>query len=124
MKKVINKGYTITVVSWENDGDNYNTKSKTVETKEEAAKINKICKELFVSCNNGEGGIGNSMDDEEKETLLNYIDNNPSMTLTEGYINNLAYELMGRSEYYDYRVCESVTITYSLEDVYLEEITF
>jgi hypothetical protein len=123
-KKVINKGYTLTVTSWENDGDNYKTKSKTVETSEEALKINKICKELFVSCNNGEGGIGNSMENEEKETLLNYIDNNPFMTLTEDYINNLAYELMGGSEYYDYRVFESCVITYSPEDVYVEEVIF
>ena len=32
----IKKGYTLTVTSWENDGDYYNTKSKTVETLEEA----------------------------------------------------------------------------------------
>jgi hypothetical protein len=32
----INKGYTLTVTSWENDVDHYNTKSKTVATIEEA----------------------------------------------------------------------------------------
>jgi hypothetical protein len=36
MKKIINKGYTLTVVSWENDADNYKTISKTVQTKEES----------------------------------------------------------------------------------------
>jgi hypothetical protein len=43
----IKKGYTLTVTSWENDGDYYNTKSKTVETLEEwrELRINKILEE-------------------------------------------------------------------------------
>ena len=77
--KVINKGYTITVTSWENDGDYYQTNTMTVQTEEEARKIAKLCNELFISCNNGEGGIGNTCDDEDEEaneTIDNYIENN------------------------------------------------
>ena len=45
--KIASKGYTIEVVSWENDGDFYQTQRMTVETESEARKIQKICKELF-----------------------------------------------------------------------------
>ena len=123
--KVVEKGYTLTVVSWENDGDYYQTNTMTVQTEEEARKIAKLCNELFISCNNGEGGIGNTCDDEDEEaneTIDNYIENNPELGLTRDEIIELDYELCGSSEYYIYRVCESVTVTYSPEDIYLEKI--
>ena len=122
--KVVEKGYTITVVSWENDGDYYQTNTMTVQTEEEARKIAKLCNELFISCNNGEGGIGNTCDDEDEEaneTIDNYIENNPELGLTRDEIIELDYELCGSSECYIYRVCESVTVTYSPEDIYLEK---
>jgi hypothetical protein len=120
--KIASKGYTIEVTSWENDGDNYKTESMVVDSKEEALKIKKICEELFVSCNNGEGGIGNSMDGECEHVIDEYIEEHPEMNLEKDYIENLASELLGYSEYYDYRVCESVTITYLEEDVYAQSI--
>jgi Zn-dependent alcohol dehydrogenase len=46
------------------------------------------------------------------------------MNLTIEYIDNLAYELMGSSDFYDYRVCESCTITYIDKDIYAEQIKF
>lgn len=101
MKKIIAK-------SWENDGDNNRTKSMTVDSREEAQKIKKICKELFASCNSSAPyGIGNSMDGESDETITDYIEDHPEMKLTEAYINQLACNLLGGSEWYDYRVCES-----------------
>jgi len=121
-EKVANKGYTIEVVSWENDGDNYKTKTMTVETEAEARKIKKICSELFKSCNNGDGGIGNAMDGECEDVIEDYIENNPEMELTVEYIEDLVSELLGRSEYYDYRVCERVQVTYLDQDVYAQVI--
>ncbi len=125
--KVINKGYTLEVVSWENDGDNYRTKSKTVESLDEAARINKICKELFCSGSN----VGNSMNNEADEILIDYVKENqelfPDLKNDDeilDYFEDLGYELMGNSEYYDFRVCESIKITYSPEDIYLETIEF
>lgn len=120
--KVANKGYTIEAVSWENDGDNYKTKSMTVDTEEEARKIKKICQTLFRSCNNGEGGIGNAMDGESEDVIEEYIEDHPEMALTVEYISNLANRLMGGSEWYDYRVCESVKVTYLSEDIFAEEL--
>jgi hypothetical protein len=133
MVKVIEKGYTLEVTSWENDGDNYNTESLTVDTIEEAKRLHTICTTLFKSCNNGEGGIGNSMDGEENDTILEYVENNKDLFPEfEGedddfiidHILHLACKLMGGSEYYDCRVCESVLVTYSPEDIYVEEIKF
>jgi hypothetical protein len=131
MKLVINKGYTLEVTSWENDGDNYNTKFKTVDTLEEAFKLYKICKEVF----NSRNGVGNSMCREDAYKLIRYVEENSNMfsdleeeDLEEDnlvdYFQDLAYELMGSSEDYDFRVCESVEITYSPEDIYLKEIKF
>jgi hypothetical protein len=118
---VIKKGYTLTVTSWENDGDNYRTESMTVETLEEARRIYRVCNELFKS---DEGGVGNSMDGESEEAIEEYIENNPELNLTKEEIRDLSYDLMGSSDYYDYRVCESVSVTYSPEDIYLEKIEF
>jgi hypothetical protein len=119
MKKVLEKGYTITVVSWENDGDNYKTKSKTVKTIEEARVIHKICKELFML-----NDVGNSMDNEAKSLIKEYLQDNHEMKMSYDNVKKLAWELMGSSEYYDFRVCESVQVVYSPEDIYLEEVNF
>jgi len=127
--KIVEKGYTLTVVSWENDADNYQTNTMVVQTEEEARKIAKLCKELFISCNNGYGGIGNTCDGEEDEaieTIDEYIENNPELGLTRDEIIEINYELCGSSEFYIHRVCQSIKITYSPEDIYiyLEEIIF
>jgi len=119
-KTIAKKGYTIEVMSWENDGDHYRTQSMTVDDKEEALKIKEICQTLFKSCCNREGGIGNAMGGECEHVIEEFIEENPEMNLTEDYIKNLADELMGYSEDYDYRVCESVTVTYLPEDVEAE----
>jgi len=121
-KLFLKKGYTIEVVSWENDGDNYRTKRKTIELKEDALIIYKICKELFMDGCNNQASIGNSMDGEANSIISEYIEKNPELLLTKDKINNLGYELMGGSEYYDFRVCESVEIVYSPEDILLEII--
>jgi len=130
-KKVVSKGYTLEVVSWENDGDNYNTKQFTTESKEEAEKLYKICTVLFKSHNNKQGGVGNSMDGKCKKTILEYIEDNKkdfSDLIDEDdimdYFYNIGYELMGGSEYYDFRVCESCIVIFSEEDIYLEQIEF
>lgn len=139
-KKVINKGYTLEVVSWENDGDNYNTKKVTVKTKDEAEKLYRICTELFGSKNSrGIRGVGNSMDGEGTRSLIRYTEANPTLfpdlVDTSGkitvdddeisdYFRDIAYSVMGGSEFYDFRVCQSCVVTYSPEDVYLELVTF
>ena len=79
--KVINKGYTLTVVSWENDGDNYNTKSKIVDSKEKAKAYYDLM-QLCKSENNpkaGEIGLGNSSNFSQKqiEAITTFLKANP-----------------------------------------------
>ncbi len=132
-KKILLKGYTITVTSWENDGDNNRTESMTVESKDEAQAIVKMCKKLFVSSNNGEGGIGNLMEDDTEiaaQIILDYIQANPEILqgkkLSDEKIIDLVmdynYNLMGGSEYYYSRVFESCDVVYSDSDIFTEAI--
>lgn len=140
-KLIVKAGYTIEVVSWENDADYYNTRHMTVESLEEAKAIAHMCEHLFASKNNGDGGIGNSFSQNEViSTIIDYFYENPYLTDKKGIDikdeDNLDYdklycwcvhfagELMGYSEDYAVRVCESATITYSPNDVYLKTIKF
>ncbi len=145
-KLIVKKGYTLSVVSWENDGDNYNTKIKTVETVEEAEALYKLM-QLCRSKNRGDRNcLGNTTDDNfsigQKETLANFFRENPAAlkeffkynpnldvddidddTYTE-YFDEIKGDLLGYSEYYLCRVMESCTVTYSPDDIYLDIITF
>lgn len=147
MKKVINKGYTLTVTSWENDADNYNKESITVDNKEEAKALYELMK-LCTSKNNLPEGtirLGNTGENgfnaQQIDLLYNFFKNNPillkeplenkeSMDEDEfmDYIQDLFYQaedgLLGSSEYYTCRVMEECIITYSPKDIYLEEIIF
>lgn len=135
-QKVINKGYTITVISWENDADNYRTKSITIEDKDEAIKIAKMAQKLFVSCNNDEGGIGNTNEGHEEEanqTIIDYLNKYPNFFENQSEMSDdelidkimeINYSLMGGSEWYYSRVLESIKVTYSPEDIHLEIIKF
>lgn len=133
-KKVISKGYTITVVSWENDGDNYNTNTMVVDSIEIAETIYRMCTELFIS--RGKGGIGNMGDRDERRAnglIIDFMKKhsilyNDDLVITDDDMVDICMdyncELMGGSEYYYSRVMERCTIVYSPEDIYLEEITF
>ena len=135
MKTVVKKGYTLEVTSWENDGDNYRTKFKTVESEERAKALVHLCKNVFASNNNGGGGIGNLCDGEESTAegiIMDYLEENTAILPKEGmsdddkydYVMSLAYDLLGGSEWYVCRICESVKVTYSAEDIKLQEVNF
>ena len=138
MKKVISKGYTLSVTSWENDGDNYRTESITIDNKELAIAVARMCKELFASSNNGEGGIGNLMEDDDKKAkkiILSYMKAHPELypkirnnkKISDDKLIRICMEyncdLMGGSEYYYSRVFDSFSLTYAPEDIFLEEIS-
>tara|TARA_R110000822_G_scaffold178776_1_gene318694 strand:- start:356 stop:844 length:489 start_codon:yes stop_codon:yes gene_type:complete len=149
------KGLLLKIVSWENDGDFYKTIEYNVDSIEEAKAIKVICETVFQSCNNGDGGVGNSSDEEdEKETIIGhfldnkesfkqlmclknyetviknvefdadqeFIDDEATVELLYGFINDLSYELMsGSEEGYNFRICESVTLYDIKEDVHLDK---
>lgn len=128
MKKIIiaPKGYTLEVESWENDGDSYETNKIVVQTKEEVEKLVKICKELFISCNNEDGGIGNTDEDDENEadeTIAEYIEENPELDFTVAQIKKLSYKLCGKSDYYAFRVFSSLKVLYTPIDITIEDVT-
>jgi hypothetical protein len=142
--KQIHKGYTITVTSWENDADNYNTQSITVDTKEKA-KVWHDMMQLCKSQNNQPKGViklGNSCGDfnnNQVEVITDFIRENYRVLVEPDaydqienatddelvdYFCELATELLGSSEFYLLRVMESCVVTHSPIDVECEVITF
>lgn len=132
-KKIVPKGYTIEVVSWENDGDYYATKTIVVDTIEEAKAIKHMCDNLFKANHDGYT-LGNTMDEDYKECYEiagKYFTKNPFLVDMGNFdsegdawdsISHIHTELFGCSEYYFSRVCEKCEIYYSPEDIYLEII--
>lgn len=138
--KVVSKGYTLSVESWENDGDNYKTNELIFESKELAIAVARLCRDLFCS---GPGGIGNSdgsdvdfdspETDDVHKTIIDYMKAHPELyefvkepsesELVE-ICMNYNKSLMDSSEYYYSRVFDSASLTYSPEDTYLEIIEF
>lgn len=77
-KKIVEKGYTLEVTSWENDGDNYRTLFKTYETQEEALTICNLLKNLLTSCSwEKAGGIANQHELDDRNytfwAIYNYM---------------------------------------------------
>jgi hypothetical protein len=137
-KKIVNKGYTIEVVSWENDADNYATNYKTVATIEEVDALIEML-ELCRSSSNrlkGDIRIGNTyeydgFDKTQKEVVLEFMKKNFIVLFPKNDINKLdeeslidlfidkAQDLLSGGEFYC-RVCESYTVTYYPEDIYVD----
>lgn len=135
--KVVQKGYTLKVVSWENDGDIYKTKYYTVPTLEEARTLYNLCTILFKSLNNSTQGIGNSASysktvkdriisyyEEHKEELSKFYTPIHNAHKFEEFLRFFSYELIGSSEDYYFRVCESCQVFYSPEDIHCEDVKF
>jgi hypothetical protein len=137
MFKLASKGYTLHITSWENDGDDYKTKTYTVDTLEEAKNISHLCHNLFKSQNSSEGHIGNSVSDRRgemedvAESIISYMEENPHFLPEldredhEGLVQHILdinTKLLGNSEFYICRVFHKLTITYSPEDIFVQEI--
>ena len=141
--KVVSKGYTVTCTSWENDGDNYRTKSVVVENKKLAEALYQMCEVLFQSENNSGDGLGNSsecdddmrgmiadfikkypilMDENQHRELIEIEDEEEELEFYEQVCSNWIYKLLGNSEYYYCRVAETTTVSYSPEDIFVEQI--
>lgn len=130
-KVVIKKGYTIEVESWENDGDNYRTKTITLDDKDYALAVLDMCKVLFND--DDDIGIGNMVDGEDNEAfskVIAYVADKPIITKTAttdaemfALVMDINHKLMGGSEYYISRVFDIGSIVYSPEDVILEVIS-
>jgi hypothetical protein len=136
-QQVAKKGYTITVDSWENDGDYSQTHSITVDSKEKAKAYHDLM-QLCVSKNNRKredvklGNTYGSFSEKQEEVINDFLKENPilldefggiDLNEEEGYTDifrELTYPLLGSSENYSCRVMESCTVTYSPEDIFIE----
>ena len=139
--KIVNGGYTLTVTSWENDADYYNTLSLTVQTIEEAKAWHDVMQLCKVDHSFPSSSLGNAIDDfsiPQFEAIRNCFKTNPVLNTIAGVktietmkddklqdlFTQLSGELLGFSDFYLCRVMESCVITYSAEDIYLETIKF
>lgn len=140
---MLKKGYQITVVSWENDADNY--KTEIVSGLSEART--KLYVDLLKLVSRG-GEFGNSSDGDlwfdtpkgkrfyqkAREILLMHIKEVQSHChgsfnfdsdddIHDYVLCNIYPDLIGSSEYYDTRIAEKITITYIPEDIVLQDVT-
>ncbi len=118
---IVQKGYTLTVSSWENDGDYSDTNEKTYDNKEDAIAMAR----LLTNCISG---IANDDEDHEEEILEYLEEHADSLGIEKTDVDKVTWDLvpdlLGSSEYYTFRVPETVTISYSPEDIYLETVNF
>jgi hypothetical protein len=138
----IKKGYRITVTSWENDADNYNTKS--IEGLDEnEIKFHVELAKMHVSENQDRNAFGNIYDpsDLEREkhvealtalgmrypgVINNWIVEEGEEVLVEDY-STLIHDSLGElglrgSEFYT-RVTESFVVEYIPEDIHIQDVT-
>lgn len=143
MKTLYRAGYLIRVLSWENDGDNYNTKEIQVDTEQEARDVVDFCNLFGSKSFYDEDDIGNLCDGEyepARPVFRKFYFNHPgfvNLTLTD-YKNEeeetdaicdammeVAYELgLSGGEYFYTRVCESVQVYHIPADVLVEQVQF
>lgn len=138
--KVVNKGYTIAVKSYEGEYDYVNTISKTVETLDEVKMLHELMSHCISICDysNSEdfvtfGGGSDSYNDKQLKFIVDFFTKHSTLLNEDlddiDYVidcfNDLLADLLGYSDYDGYiRVVESITVTYSPTDIYCDEITF
>jgi hypothetical protein len=123
-------GYLIRVTSWENDGDNEQTKEILIVTEQRAKQIVKFCW-LFA------GDIGNAYDPDEKEiakinsVLINFYHDNPDFfdetpedtNYISDWMIEFAYDLgLSGGDYYT-RACDTVEVLRFDQDVYCDDLS-
>lgn len=135
-------GYRLTVTSWENDGDNYNTKTLDGLTLEKVSYLVDLCK-ILGSSNAQIGNFGNLYDPSETEVLKlskrikAIIEKYPTIkadffsmhTAEDGeesypdYAAEELYELALVGGEFFTRVCESFVVEYVPQEIVIEDIT-
>lgn len=128
----IKAGYRLTVVSWENDGDNYKTISVDGLTEEFVRFAIDILK-LLESRSRTNGKFGNMYEPSTNEiekfrkAVEVVLDNHPKMRDEEDWnfdnIQDLICEYTDPSEYYYTRVVEGMSVEYIPEEITLEDVS-
>lgn len=134
MKKLAHKKdtYTITVTSWENDADYYNTVSIDIANKQEVLALSKMLQLLFsygseMQCPTEKAK--NSFDKElvriheDFETVFAYEEPVCIEDVIYG-MYEIYYDLgLSGGESYHLRVIDDIKIYYHQEDVYEDDVT-
>lgn len=147
MKTLYTTGYLIRVTSWENDGDNYNTKEIEVSTEQEARTVSALCDLLRSRYRVSWDTYGNMYEpsDTDRAKFATAVAQIPGIKefvqsvfpdieeLQEdpecgfGYmdaVRDILYDLgLAGGEFYT-RVCETVEIYYIPADVLVQEVSF
>ena len=124
---VFKAGYTLRAKSSENDYDYVNTKILWIGDSLEFVEKLAEALQIINKYSNEYDGIS-LLDDEENDLvddMTNFLENNPTFLSgsTEDKfveIERYYHNLVGYSEYYNYRVIEELELIYSPEDVVLE----
>lgn len=143
---IIRKGYRITVVSWENDADNYRTEVKEGHTEAQARFVCEVLNHMGSQSNGGreQNQFGNMYepDDDEMEEFAQYM-----MRIVESHgdaavamvglddedrqldeddlpyaFTEFLYDYMGGGEFFT-RVVESIKVEWIPEDILIEDVT-
>ena len=135
----IKAGYRVTVTSWENDGDNYNTLSKDGMTAEAARLVYQLLSLL-------EGDLGNMYEPDEEEcellteAVIPIIKQNLSILGEFGYsvykqsdvdfpmyatqvATSIIGDFTGFSEGYYTRKVESIVVEYVPAEIVIQDVT-
>jgi hypothetical protein len=144
----IKAGYRLTVTTWENDGDNYNTEIKEGLEKAEVYFLTDILKLFDRSSWNGPSDFGNMYEPSDDEIYRLAVAIRSVAVKHEEWVKANAEWLLdeipededGRPEYmdgaYDFlydlgigsgefytRVCESFKVEYTPNDIQLQDVT-
>jgi hypothetical protein len=134
MKTIIPAGYRVTVTTWENDGDNYNTKTVEGLTESETEFVVKLCK-LHYSKNayKTAKGFGNMYEPSEKEIETyfaalqklrdEHTTGSPEDCDDPEGMQEYGYKLgLTCGEFYT-RVCENIKVEFIPEQIEIDDVT-
>lgn len=140
-------GYRISVVSWENDADNYNFKNITLESADDTRVVVALCKLMYPRYDTPQQTFGNMYEPSEsdlaefeqavsaipgiKDFLYKVFPGLEQDMRDPEYggdymdcVMDILYDLgLCGSEYYHTRVCEKVEVHYFEEPVYADDLT-
>ncbi len=144
-KKVLRKGYRVKFLTWENDGDHYQTNLiDGIQSEPDVAFLvdvgnqfrSRYCRSNIPSRNLGNEDVG---PEALLEIVQEYLELHPEITdnlkerftfegeMAEDHVIDVIYEdILGYPNEYDYgfcRVVERIDVEYVTEDVYVTDVT-
>lgn len=133
---IIPAGYRLTVTSWENDGDNYNTKIKEGLTLEQCRYYVDLCKLLKSQSRGGCGNMFEPSEGERKKLAValqklakkhgkeaTELDNLDDRDLVCDQMLDVLYDLgLSCGEFYT-RVCDTYKVEHIAQPIELEDVT-